>query len=133
MDATPARGASSQEGGFTIVEVIMAILVLTIGVLGLAGTTALMVRQVTLGELATQRAAAFQSSVEYLRSIDWEAIDEGSETVGSYDVEWWIDTDGSQSRVMKIVTVGPGVSMATGFPSLRNDVADTFTYRLLRN
>ena len=91
-----------------------------------------MVRQVTLGQMATQRAAALQSAVEKLRATDWEAVANGSETVGSYDVSWWIDEDGTQSRVMKIVTLGPGVTSSEGFPMLSAEVTDTFTYRILR-
>ena len=121
-----------REGGFTIVEVVVAIMILTFGVLGLAGTTALMVRQVTLAQMATERAAALQSVLEQLRSTDWESVADGSATVGQVDVTWWIDQDFTQSRVMKVVTVGPGVSTASGIPVLRPDVADTFTYRLLR-
>lgn len=123
---------SGGEGGFTIVEVVVAIMILTFGVMGLAGTTALLVRQVTLAQMATERAAALQSVAEQLRATDWNALADGSTTIGQVDVTWWIDEDFSQSRVMKIVTVGPGVSTATGFPVLRPDVADTFTYRLLR-
>lgn len=124
-------GPRGREGGFTIVEVIVAIIILTFGVLGLAGTTALMVRQVTLGQMATQRSAALQSAIEQLRATDWNDVGDGSTTVGSYTVNWWIDEDASQSRIMKIVTTGPGISTGSGFPSLRPDVVDTFTYRLL--
>ena len=129
----PAGRAREQrgQGGFTIVEVVIAIIVLTFGVLALAGTTALLVRQVTLGQLATERAVAFQSTVEYLRALDWNDVGDGSDTIGPYEVEWWIDEDGANSRVMKILTVGPGISTVTGVPSLRNDVHDTFTYRIL--
>lgn len=132
MDPCSVEPRRRADAGFTIVEVIVAIMILTFGVLGLAGTTALMVRQVTLGELATKRAVAFQSTIEYLRSLEWTDLGSGVDTVGSYAVEWWIDSDEAQSRVMKVVTVGPGVSMVTGFPSLRPDVADTFSYRILR-
>lgn len=124
----PGRG----DGGFTIVEVIVAIMVLSIGVLGLAGTAGLLVRQVTLAELTTQRTAAFQSVVERLRSLEWESVGNGSTTIGSYAVQWWIQEDHAQSRVMKIVTVGPGLSTEGGLMTLRPSVADTFTYRILR-
>jgi len=121
------------EAGFTIVEVIVAIMILAFGVLGLAGTTGLVIRQVTLGQMATERAAALQSAIEQLRSTAWESIADGSATVGNYDVTWWIDQDFSQSRVMKIETVGPGVNTSAGFPVLRPNVSDTFTYRILNN
>lgn len=127
---TPERRSRA---GFTLVEVVVATLVLTIGVLGLASTTGLMVRQVTLGEMATQRAAAFQMAIERLQALDWEAVTTGTTTVGRYRVNWWIAEEYAQSRVMKIVTRGPGVGNHSGFPSLAPQVYDTFTFRLLRN
>lgn len=119
-------------GGFSLVEVIVAILILTVGVLGLAGTTGLVVRQVTLGQLATERAAAFQTAIEQLRALDWEEIGDGGDTVGRYQVSWWIEAEFSQSRVMRVLTVGPGLSTSGGFPTVQQSVHDTFTYRLLR-
>jgi prepilin-type N-terminal cleavage/methylation domain-containing protein len=118
--------------GFTLVEVIVATLILAVGVLGLAGTTGLLVRQVTLGEMATQRAAAFQTAVERLQALDWEAVSSGSTTVGRYAVNWTVTTEYAQSRVMTIVTRGPGVRTSSGYPSLHPSVSDTFTFRLLR-
>jgi prepilin-type N-terminal cleavage/methylation domain-containing protein len=48
------------EGGFTVIEVIVAVLVLTIGVTALVGSSALVTRQVGRGRIVTianQRAA----------------------------------------------------------------------------
>jgi prepilin-type N-terminal cleavage/methylation domain-containing protein len=127
---TRKRGA---RGGFTLVEVIVATLILTVGVLGLASTTGFLVRQVTLGEMATQRAAAFQTAIERLQALDWESVSSGSTTVGRYAVNWYVSQEYAQSRVMKIVTRGPGVRAGNGFPSMNPQVYDTFTFRLLRN
>ena len=121
-----------ERAGFTLVEVIVATLILAVGVLGLASTTGFLVRQVTLGEMATQRAAAFQIAIERLRALDWESVGSGSTTEGRYAVNWWIAQDYAQSRVVKIVTNGPGLSATAGFPTLKPNVVDTFTYRLLR-
>ena len=56
--------------GFTIVEVIVAMVVLAIGVLGLAGTAAYIVRQVTLADIMTERAAALQTAVERIQAAE---------------------------------------------------------------
>jgi prepilin-type N-terminal cleavage/methylation domain-containing protein len=131
-ETPPRRRRPRRDAGFTIVEVIVAMVILTAGVVALAGATALMVRQVTLAEVATARAAAFQSVIERLRALDWEDVGSGSTTEGRYAVSWSIAEDLPQSRVMRIVTVGPGFSTSPGYPSLRPSIADTFTYRLLR-
>jgi type IV pilus assembly protein PilV len=47
----------SNEGGFTLVELMIAILVLTIGVMGLVGTSTLVTRQINrsrIGTIATE-------------------------------------------------------------------------------
>ena len=131
MKRNAARPRDARDG-FTLVEVIVATLILTVGVLGLAGTTGLLVRQVTAGEMATQRAAAFQTAVERLQALDWEAVSNGSTTVGRYAVNWSVAQEYAQSRVMTIVTRGPGLNTSNGFPSLRPNVYDTFSFRLLR-
>jgi prepilin-type N-terminal cleavage/methylation domain-containing protein len=131
MGSLPPR-ALRAAGGFTLVEVIVATLILAVGVLGLASTTGFLVRQVTLGEMATQRAAAFQIAIERLRALDWESVGSGSTNEGRYAVNWWVAQEYAQSRVVKIVTNGPGLSATAGFPTLQPHVVDTFTYRLLR-
>lgn len=64
--------AAESRAGFTLVEVMVAIIVLTIGVLGLAGTTMYLVRQTTLSELTTERSAALQSVIEELRATPYD-------------------------------------------------------------
>jgi prepilin-type N-terminal cleavage/methylation domain-containing protein len=119
--------------GFTLVEVIVATLILAVGVIGLASSTGFLVRQVTAGEMATQRAAAFQIAIERLRALDWESVGTGSANEGRYAVNWWVAQEYAQSRVVKIVTRGPGLVTTGTFPSLHPNVSDTFTYRLLRH
>lgn len=127
---TETRGAPRGRAGFTIVEIVVAIMILTIGVLGLAGTTALLVRQVTMGQMATQRTVAVQSVIERLNGLDWDSVGTGSDSIGSYHVSWSITEDRAQSRMMQIVAEGPGV-VTGSFPHLSGQVADTFNYRLL--
>src|SRR5690606_31339345 len=57
--------------GFSLVELIVAVIILAIGVLGLAGTTAFVIRQVTLADVNTERSAALQMVVENLRATSY--------------------------------------------------------------
>ena len=120
----------SERAGFSLVEVIVALIVLTIGVLGLAGTTVLVVRQTTLAEVTTERSAALQSVIERLQSEDYATMSDGSETVGRFDVKWTV-TPGVRTKQVEIVTVGPGLTSASGVPALGTAVADTFQYRMM--
>ncbi len=128
----PAVGVSPQ-AGFTIVEVIVAIVILAVGLMGMAGTTALVVRQVTLADVATQRAAALQSTIENLRATPFDNLVDGSDSVGVFDVSWSVTNPDGQWASVEIVTTGPGLTSAQGeFPILSPSVPDTFTYRILR-
>jgi prepilin-type N-terminal cleavage/methylation domain-containing protein len=57
-----------QEQGFTLVEVIIAVLVLTIGLLGLVGSAALVTRMIGRGHRSGVQVAFSQRRLEMLRS-----------------------------------------------------------------
>lgn len=110
----------------------MAMLILTVGLLGLAGATGYMVRTVTLGDLMTERSVAFQSTIDGLQSLPYESVTTGSDSVGIFAISWDSVDDGPQSKLVTLVTVGPGV--VPGSAHLQSpSVADTFVFRILRN
>lgn len=120
-----------------MVEVIIAIVILAFGLLGMAGTTAVLVRQITLSDVATKRNAAQQTVIERLRAADWENLSttyaSGTQTIGAFEVSWTVTSPSNQWGVLEVITVGPGLGRGTGgFPMLTDNVADTFTYRILR-
>ncbi len=119
--------------GFTIVEIIVAIVVLSVGLLGLAGTTLLVVRQVTLAGMTTERTAALQTTVERLRALPFADIASGSDSVGVFRVQWTVTVPSTQWKVIRVITTGPGAATgAGGFPTLSTGVSDTLTYRVLK-
>ena len=110
----------------------MAMLILTVGLLGLAGATGYMVRTVTLGDLMTERSVAFQSTIDGLQSLPYDSVTTGSDSVGIFAISWDSVDDGPQSKLVTLVTVGPGV--VPGSAHLQSSsVADTFVFRILRN
>lgn len=129
MDVRPKAGAS--RGGFSLIEVIIAMMILTVGVLGLAGTTAYIVRNVTYADLMTERAAAFQTIVDRIQSLPFDSVGSGSDSVGIFAVTWTSALDGPQNKIVEIVTVGPGILRAN-IPLNNPQVVDTFSFRVLR-
>ena len=126
--ASPSR---SRRGGFSTIEVIVALAILAVGVLGLAGTTALVARQVSMADLATERSAALQTVVERLRATPYTSLSSGSDSIGVFAVSWKA-TVGSNSTMVELVTVGPGAQVATtDMPRPAGQVADTFNYRII--
>lgn len=117
-----------------MVEVIISIIILAIGVLGMAGTTMLVVRQVTLARVMTERSVAVQSVVERVQATNFDNVASGSDSLGVFRMTWSSTDETSQSKLVQIITIGPGVKTATGagFPILTTGVADTFQYRIIR-
>lgn len=128
--APERRQAAFSQAGFTIVEVIVAIIILAVGLLGLAGTTVLIVRQTTLADVATDRSVALQSTIERIRATPFADVEAGSESSGLYEVAWSV-TDAGQWKNVDIVTTGPGLSTREGFPAIAQSVADTFSFRII--
>lgn len=123
--------AGSGRGGFSLIEVIIAIVILTVGVLGLAGTTAYIVRNITYADLMTERAAAFQTIVDRIQSLPFDDVGSGTDSVGIFAVTWTSALDGPQNKIVEIVTVGPGVTRESA-PANNPQVVDTFSFRVLR-
>lgn len=128
--AVPSVEAHAR-AGFTMVEVIIAIVILTIGLLGLAGSTGYLVRTVTLGDLLTERTFASQTIIDRLQSLPYDNVVNGTDTVGVFAVDWDAVDDGPQSKILTVVTIGPGLSPG-GMGNLAPAVADTFVFRVLR-
>lgn len=125
-----AHAVNTREAGFSLIEVIMAVLILSIGLLGLAATTGFVIRQTTLSDVTTERAMARQSVVERIRALDMADITAGSATIENFDVTWTITDSDTYYRTVEVVTVGPGLgSSGGGMPMLRSSVADTFTFQ----
>jgi type IV pilus assembly protein PilV len=60
--------------GFTIVEVLVAVVLLAIGVLGLAGVSAVSLRQASTAQLRTNASLIAQTRMERYRSLGCTAI-----------------------------------------------------------
>lgn len=122
-------------GGFTMVEVIVAITILTIGVLAMASTTAYVVRQTTFADLLTERAAAFQTVVDRLQASAYDDVTDDADSVGIFYAKWTVVDDGAQSKIVTIVTQGPGLdkSGSNPYPVMSATAVDTFIFRVLRN
>ena len=76
--------------GFTIIEVIIAITMLSVGLLGALGATAATIR--VLGESDRMVTAAFQATqqLEQLEALGCDAASGGSDTQQGVDLTWTV-------------------------------------------
>ena len=133
-DGPDRQESRARRTGFSLVEVVVAVMILSIGVLGLAATTAVFVRQVTLGDVNTERTAALQSAVEGIRASDFDSVGSGGQTVGLYAVTWSVTDSTGRSKAVQVITDGPGLSRdsAAAVPMIGRNVLDTFNLLVLR-
>ncbi len=124
---------AATRSGFSLVEVVFAVLIMSIGLLGMAATTTTLVHQTNISELKTQRALAMQQGVERVRAFSYDSLSSGSDSSGVYEVSWSTTGEADLVKTVRIVTVGPGTVSRPDAPSIiQHEVPDTFNYRVVR-
>lgn len=88
------RGARRPLGrrGFTLVEMIVAVMFLTVGLLALAGASAVLARQMNGGGLQALAAGTATARFERMRSLPCNQIANGTATARGI-TEVWVKTD----------------------------------------
>lgn len=105
-------------GGFTIVEVLVAVLVLTIGLLGLAASAATVTRMISQGQRYSEASTLATQRFEILRSQSCASIASGTDTQGRYTISWTVQTVGNMTAQT--------VTMVVTSPTASAERADTF-------
>jgi len=119
--------------GLSLVEVVVAMLVLTVGLLGLAAGTGWMIGSVERARIETARSAALQTAIEQMKATPFTQITSGEVDDGPFTLSWSEIEGDSRSRLMQVVVTGPGVvRVSGGQPLISTTVADTVQYRVLR-
>ena len=98
----------NDQKGFTIIEVLVAMLVLTIGIIGLTTTAALVTRMIGQGERYSQASTMAAEQFEVFRSRSCTSLAAGTATRGGFTLNWTVqDAAGGRARAVTVVVLSP--------------------------
>jgi type II secretory pathway pseudopilin PulG len=121
------------QAGFTTVELVVAIILLGIGAVGLASSSMLFERQVTLASMQTDRSAAMVTAMERVRSFEFDSLASGWDSVGHFEVAWNVTPQGLFAKQVTVITTGPDLVLkANGNSVMDPSVPDTFAYQVIK-
>lgn len=102
-----------EQRGFTLIEVMIAIVVLTIGVTALVGSSAVVTRMIGQGKISTQAVQAVSQQLEQLRATAYAttpnctALAAGSATTANGVATTWTITTNSELRIIRMIVNYP--------------------------
>jgi hypothetical protein len=85
--------------GVTIIELLIAIVILTVGVLALAATAGLVAAHVGDGGRLTGAAHAARSTLDSLRGVPCPSLTSGSAGRGAVTLEWTVARDSLAAEI----------------------------------
>ncbi len=109
----------SGERGFSVVEAIVGIVMLSIGLIGLAKSSALGFSQVTRARQDMQYAAEVQQVMDSLRSRGYGLVSSGSVAIRGRAVSWTVTSPTANSQLVTLV------AQRWGYQNMTRTVQDT--------
>lgn len=100
---TGLQARSRARAGFTIIEVIVAVMILTVGVLGLAGAAAIVTRTMGTAEVQSDAAAIAATRFETLRATRCPVVN-GSASGAGITERWAVSQLGNAAfRMYQVI------------------------------
>lgn len=92
-----------RRAGFTLIETVFAVFVFCIGALGLAATTAVILRSLAIAAARERSARIASARLETLRSLSCGG-QSGSETTQGFQSTWTVDPSSGGATIVERVT-----------------------------
>lgn len=99
-------------GGFTLIEVMIAVFILVTALLGIISTTLIVVKSNTLSKTMTTATTLARDRMEQLKNTGYDNLAGGTDNTtmnnSIYTATWTVTADGTPAAGMKtiVVTVG---------------------------
>ena len=84
------RWCNYQQGGFTLIEVLFAIVIMAFGILCLYRLQITSIQSVGYAKRLSEATNIAQDRIERLLSTDYDLLSSGSDTYNSYYVSWTV-------------------------------------------
>ncbi|HEV8355353.1 MAG TPA: prepilin-type N-terminal cleavage/methylation domain-containing protein [Gemmatimonadales bacterium] len=102
MSAAP-RSPAAARGGYSLVEMLLAIVVLSMGLLALAAGSAISARDMNRSRRDTQYWGDVQQVADSLLLTGWGAVTAGSTTVRGRAMSWTVTTVNANTKRLNIL------------------------------
>ena len=93
---------SGPEAGISIVEVLISLIIFTVGALAAVEQSLTARQHARVGEYITEAAAAAQYQMETLRSLPYDSIKSGSATVWGFPLAWTVTEPAGKIIVLAV-------------------------------
>ncbi len=86
----PQAKRARDKRGISLIEVMIAMVILTVAILGFSSATGLALRTTNRGRQEIQLWAAVQWKADSLTAVGWGNVTAGSDTVNGYPMSWTV-------------------------------------------
>lgn len=121
----------TQRNGFSLIELIVAMVILTFGMLAMGASMGFMNTQVRVANMRTERSASVGQIAEQLRALPFDSVTAvaygSASTINEYKVWRDITSVNTNLKTVTIYSEGPGFNRGW-----QGAVRDTFPISLLR-
>lgn len=118
--------------GVGLIEVIIGMLILTVGILAIAAATTFVQVQLWSADMRTERSVARQQVLEEMRATDFDSLQTRAEadavTRGDYELWWDVTALNWSLKEVDVITRGSAVRNG----ERRTTFQDTMTFRIAR-
>lgn len=115
------EGPLRQTPGFSLAELLVSVVILSIGVLGFASAVGIASTEMRLGARDTDVAVLLWDQLERLKADGYQDVGSGTRSEGDYELSWVIEEEEGLKRIV----------MVASFPTMRGETrSDTVVAHL---
>ena len=112
--------------GFTLLEMLIAMIILCVALLGLGQMMLLSIRGTSFGNKVTEATTFAQDKMEELRTVDWNNLEDGNDTIfGSQGIQyrrrWTVAPAGTMKTINLAINWNDGHDHSVQITSVINN------------